>query len=70
MEYIPAGVKLTTSNSGQIKSDHTVFSQFVKAIEDGKIEVPTGKVFNIDDIVAAHQLMDSNQAMGKIVVLT
>jgi NADPH:quinone reductase-like Zn-dependent oxidoreductase len=29
-----------------------------------------GKVFNLDQIVAAHRLMEENKAGGKIVVLT
>jgi NADPH:quinone reductase-like Zn-dependent oxidoreductase len=44
--------------------------ELVDQIAAGKMQVPIGKVFQLDEIVAAHQLMDSNKAGGKIVVLT
>jgi NADPH:quinone reductase-like Zn-dependent oxidoreductase len=32
--------------------------------------LPIGRVFALDDIVAAHRLMEENTAGGKIVVVT
>jgi NADPH:quinone reductase-like Zn-dependent oxidoreductase len=38
-------------------------------VEDGVIKLNVNKVFSLDQIVAAHQYMESNQATGKIVVV-
>ena len=39
-------------------------------IAAGKLRLNIGKVFQLDDIVEAHRVMDANTAGGKIVVLT
>lgn len=39
-----------------------------KGLEDGKLKPVIDKVFNIDDIVASHTYLESNQQFGKIVV--
>lgn len=70
MEFIPPAVKLTVCNSGEIKSDAATFSAFIRDVEQGKIKIITGPVFQLDQISQAHQLMDDNQAMGKIVVVS
>jgi NADPH2:quinone reductase len=38
-------------------------------IEKHQIKVPIAKVFSLDEIHKAHQLMESNAANGKIVVV-
>jgi len=70
MEFIPATVKLTVYNSGQVRSPATAFQEFIHEVEVGKAKLSIGKVFRLDEIVEAHQVMESNQANGKIVVLT
>lgn len=70
MEYIPATVGLTVYDSGQIRVDQPSLQQFIKDVEAGKVKLSIGRTFNLDEIVAAHQLMDSNSAGGKIVVTT
>ena len=70
MEFIPATVHLTVYDSGQIRSAQDVFQQFIHAVEAGQINLPLSQVFGLDDIVQAHQLMERNEAGGKIVVLT
>ncbi len=70
MEFIPATVQLTVFDSGQIRSSHDVFQQFIQTVEAGQINLPMSQIFSLDDIVKAHQLMERNQAGGKIVVLT
>lgn len=69
MEFIPAGVKLTMSSSSTLVSDHATFAAFVNDVSEVKIKINLGSVFDLDHIVAAHMLMDSNQANGKIVVI-
>ncbi|WP_439698249.1 zinc-binding alcohol dehydrogenase family protein [Mucilaginibacter sp. AW1-7] len=69
MEYIPATVSLTVYDSGQIRVDVKNFQQFIRDVEAGEIKLPVGRTFILADIAAAHQLMDSNAAGGKVVVL-
>lgn len=70
MDCIPATVALTVYDSGQIRVDAQSFQQFVIDVEAGKVKLPIGRTFELSEIAAAHQLMDSNAAGGKIVVLT
>ncbi|OBZ81565.1 Quinone oxidoreductase PIG3 [Choanephora cucurbitarum] len=46
---------------------HAVSNHFAKP-EDGSLKVFIDKVFNWQDIVDAHQYLESNQSMGKIVI--
>lgn len=69
MEFIPATVYLTIYDSGQIRTDAAVFQQFIQQVEAGIIKIDANKVFTLDEIVQAHQLMESNKAGGKIVVV-
>lgn len=48
----------------------TPLEELAQQIAAGKLHVQVGKVFHLDDIVEAHRCMESNQAGGKIVVLT
>jgi NADPH:quinone reductase-like Zn-dependent oxidoreductase len=40
-----------------------------KQIEEGMLPLQIGKVFKLEEIVQAHELMEKNGAKGKIVVL-
>lgn len=70
MEYIPATVNLTIYDSGQIKMDKENFQAFINDVEAGKIKLSISRIFTLDEIVEAHQYMESNTATGKIVVVT
>ena len=70
MEFIPATVQLTIFDSGQMRCATQSFQEFIQLVESGEIKLNVNKVFSLDQIVAAHQYMESNQATGKIVVLT
>ena len=48
----------------------TPLEQIAQQIKAGTLQVQIGKVFHLDEIVQAHQLMDANKAGGKIIVLT
>jgi NADPH:quinone reductase-like Zn-dependent oxidoreductase len=39
-----------------------------KGVVEGKLKPIIDKVFNLDDIVASHSYLESNQQFGKIVV--
>ncbi|MVM35054.1 zinc-binding dehydrogenase [Spirosoma sp. HMF4905] len=69
MDFIPATVRLTTYDSGQIISPTAVFQDFIRQVEAGQVKLAVSRTFSLDQIVAAHQFMDSNQGAGKIVVL-
>jgi NADPH2:quinone reductase len=69
MEFIPATVNLTIYDSGQIAVDAQTFQSFIKSVEVGEVNVSISKVFKLDHIIEAHKLMDSNKAVGKIVVV-
>lgn len=70
MDIIPATVNLTVYDSGQVRVEGKYFQAFVNDIENGKIVPAINRTFNLSDIAAAHQLMESNSGGGKIVVLT
>lgn len=70
MEAIPTAGYLTTYGGGPAEFLETPLEDLAQQVKAGKLKIPIGKVFQIDDIVEAHRLMDSNKAGGKIVVLT
>lgn len=69
MEDIPTAVKLS-SYSGEA-SDLSIgqFQEYLRLIEEEIITLETGPVFEFEELIQAHELMDSNEAGGKIVVL-
>lgn len=69
MEFIPATVRLTVYDSGQVRSSTPVFQKFIREVEAGRVKLALSQVFRLDQIVAAHQFMETNQGAGKIVVL-
>lgn len=42
--------------------------EFIDAVEAGHIKLIVDRKFSLDQIVEAHQYMESNQAKGKLVV--
>ncbi len=70
MEFIPATIRLTVYDSGQIRSSTQHFQDFIYSVEAGQVNLNANNVFTLDKIVDAHKFMESNQASGKIVVLT
>ena len=58
----------------EITQDADRLQRGIKFIEqglaDGKLKPIIAKTFSLDDIVAAHQYMESNQQIGKIIVAT
>lgn len=69
MEFIPATVGLTIYDSGQVTAPAPALQSFIDLVEAGRVQLSIGGTFTLDDIVAAHQLMDSNAAGGKLVVV-
>ena len=69
MGDIPTGVKLTSYSEGSSDISTRQLQHYVELVEKGKIMIQTGPVFKFEELVQAHELMDANQAGGKIVVL-
>lgn len=68
MGDIPSQGKLTVYMGEAANLDHALLQEFINAIASGSIKLNIDKVFNLDQIVEAHQYMESNRAMGKIVI--
>ena len=69
MAAIPTGVGLTTYDGGVADFMRMDLQALLDQIVDGTLRVQVGKVYQLDEIAEAHQMMDSNKAGGKIVVL-
>jgi hypothetical protein len=59
-----------TDSGGPEDFMRTPLETLAEQIAGGALPVQVGKVFHLDDIVAAHRCMEENAAGGKIVVLT
>lgn len=70
MDSIPTAVSLTTYSGGADDFIRTPLQDLVELIQDGRLKIAVGNVFNLDDIVEAHRCMEENRAGGKIVILT
>jgi NADPH:quinone reductase-like Zn-dependent oxidoreductase len=70
MEAIPTAVRLTAYAGESEDFLRTPLEDLAAQIVAGTLIVQIGKVFHLDEIVAAHRLMEENKAGGKIVVLT
>lgn len=69
MEHIPNGVYLTSYSGGPDDFMNTPLNELVKGIADGKLKIPIGKVFGLEQAAEAHTLMEQNKAGGKVVFL-
>jgi NADPH:quinone reductase-like Zn-dependent oxidoreductase len=69
MDTIPTAVSLTTYSGAVGDFMAMPLQALLDQIAAGTLPVRIGRVFRMQDIVAAHRLMESNQAGGKIVVL-
>jgi NADPH:quinone reductase-like Zn-dependent oxidoreductase len=70
MDAIPTAVCLTVYAGESDDFMRTPLSELAEQVASGKLRVQVGKTFHLDEIVAAHRVMEQNQAGGKIVVLT
>jgi len=70
MDTIPTGVSLTTYSGGVEDFMAMPLQALIDQVGNGTLPVRVGCVFPMGEIVAAHRLMESNVASGKIVMLT
>ena len=68
MGDIPTAVKLTSYSGEAADLTPAQLQDYIDLIEKGELEVKTGPIFEFEELVAAHRLMDANQASGKIVI--
>ena len=68
---IPSGTKLTAFHSDNLKGSagRTVLQRVVDEVEAGTYRPNVDRVFGLDDIVAAHQYMENDEATGKLVLV-
>jgi len=69
MGDIPTGVKLTPYSGGSSDISIEQLQRYIELVEEDKLIIQTGPIFKFEELVQAHELMDANQAGGKIVVL-
>ena len=69
MEKIPTAVCLTSYAGESADFMSTPLEKLAQQIAAGTLRVQIGRVFQIDQIVEAHRLMEENRAGGKIVIL-
>ena len=68
MGDIPTAVKLTSYSGEAADLTPALLQGYLELVEKGELTVKTGPVFNFEELVDAHHLMDANQAGGKIVI--
>lgn len=68
MGDIPTAVKLTSYSGEAADLTPTQLQDYIGLVETGELEVKTGPIFDFEELVEAHKLMDANQAGGKIVI--
>ena len=66
--YIPNGVRLTAYGGESADLPPQVLQQFLDDIAAGHLSAPIAHVFELEEIAEAHALMESNGAVGKMVV--
>ena len=68
MGDIPTGVKLTSYSGEATDLTPTQLQDYIDLVEKGDLELKTGPVYEFENLIEAHKLMDDNQAGGKIVL--
>jgi NADPH2:quinone reductase len=70
IDYLPTGVRLTAYGGTARDLPAEVLQSYLDAVAAGTTPVPIGHVYRFGEITEAHAAMESNQAAGKLVVLT
>ena len=68
MGNIPTSVKLTSYSGEAADLTPAQLQGYIALVEKGELEVMTCPVFDFEELVAAHKLMDASQAGGKIAI--
>ena len=69
---MPSTVKLTLYSSETLNTEYAtpVLQRVVDQVAAGKYKSNIHQVFGFGELPKAHKMMESNQAAGKLVVLT
>ena len=68
MDDIPSLTKLTVYLGYAENLTKESLQEFINAVENGDSKIVIDRTFTLNEIVKAHEYMESNQAKGKIVV--
>lgn len=69
MGDVPTGVKLTSYSGEAADLTPVQLQEYLAMVAGKELDVKTGPIFQFEDLVEAHRMMDANQAGGKIVVM-
>jgi NADPH:quinone reductase-like Zn-dependent oxidoreductase len=69
MDWIPNGVRLTAYSGEAADLSHAVLQGFLDAVAEGRATIPIGRTYRMDEIVQAHEDMESGVVGGKAVVV-
>jgi NADPH2:quinone reductase len=67
--YLPSGVRLTGYSGEADNLPADVLQGFLDDVAAGRAVIPVDRVFGLDQIRDAHELMEAGEARGKLVVL-
>lgn len=70
IEYLPRGVRLTAYSGEASDLPPAVLQGYLDDVAAGRAPVPLDRVFALEEIGEAHELMESGGARGKLVVRT
>jgi NADPH:quinone reductase len=70
IDYIPRGVRLTAYSGDAPDLPPAVLQGFIDDVAAGRMKVPIGHEFRLEEIVEAHQAMEDGTMSGKLVVTT
>ncbi len=66
---IPSGTRLTSFHSKDIAGNTRALQHIVDQVEAGTYRPTVARIFGLTEVAAAHQCMESDQAVGKVVVV-
>jgi NADPH:quinone reductase-like Zn-dependent oxidoreductase len=66
--YLPNGLRLTAYGGESSDLPAAAFQRYVDLVAAGKLPIRIDRVFALDEIAEAHQVMESGAAVGKLVV--
>ena len=67
---MPSSRYLTSYGEMTFKPSNLPLDHLIRQLESGELHIPLGKVFNLEEIVQAHEHLESTSGRGKVVVLT
>jgi NADPH:quinone reductase len=70
IDYLPRGVRLSAYGGDADDLPQAVLQEFLDDVAAGRVAVPIGATYRLDQIAEAHRTMESGTAGGKIVVVT